>query len=70
MNKGSEKYSYLIGYNFGNLIYDGGFYTEEGKKQYLFTEYDKEMKKPLFTHVKTFKEFKEIIEAYNYPKNK
>lgn len=62
-----ETYSSMIGYDFGGLVYDGGYWdTETGKKQYVFIEYDASGKDISQTLV-DYKGFREIVDRYDFP---
>lgn len=68
-----EKYYRLIGYNFGadkngnDRIYNGGYWTENGKKQYEFLYYDREGNLVSY-EITDYKGFREIIDQYDWPK--
>lgn len=70
--KRGETYARLIGYNFGcdsegnDRIYNGGYWTEEGKKQYEFLYYDRSGK-VVGQYLTDYKGFREIIDKYVLP---
>ena len=69
-----ERYSRLIGYNFGqdrygnDCIYNGGYWdTETGKKQYEFLYYDRSGE-VVGQYLTDYKGFREIIDQYDWPR--
>jgi len=69
-----ETYSRIIGYNFGSdrdgndRIYDGAYWDPDtGKKQYCFLYYDRSGKL-VGTEICNYREFREIIDAYDWPR--
>ena len=67
---GREAYSCLIGYEFGEYIYNGAYWEEKtGKKQYEFFKYaDGKNSPPTGKYLTDYKGFREIIDKYNWPR--
>lgn len=59
-----ERYSNMIGYDFGGYVYEGAAYTEEGR-QYIFTNNQNGS-----TWVTDYKGFREHIDKYDFPGRK
>lgn len=57
-----ERYSNMIGYDFGGYTYEGAAY-DEGGRQYLFKSVDSGQ-----TWVTDYKGFREHIDKYDFPK--
>lgn len=70
MKERGEKYSRLIGYNFGEYIYDGAYWnTETGKKEYAFSTYKNGLNQDATSmYITDYKGFRELIDQYNWPK--
>ena len=63
-----EPYSRLIGYCFGELVYNGGYWDEETRqKQYEFLKHDA-TGKITEQWLVDYSGFKEIINKYDYPR--
>lgn len=64
-----EHYSRLIGYEFGEYIYNGAYWTEEGQKQYEFLKYENGKNgPPTEQYLTDYKGFREVIDKYDFPK--
>lgn len=69
-----EKYSRIIGYNFGadgagnNRIYEGTFRAKDGRLGYVFGYYDRAGKR-IYTEVLTYAGFRSVIDSYAWPRS-
>lgn len=70
MKKKGEKYSRLVGYNFGDYIFEGAYWdTETGKRQYKFSKHENGFNEDATTiFVTEYKGFRQLIDQYDWPK--
>ena len=70
MKTNRRTFERLIGYNFGNMIYDGCYYdVATNKKQYFFLIYGNGMNSaPTENYLTDYKGFREVIDKYDIPK--